>query len=283
VTASIVIGLSIFGQVTAGDAADTASAAAPRLQSVPAQAISSDSTRAAEIDRLRAENAELRQRLQQQSAISAELEQAQAENAELKTELSARDLQRQSTAREHTAQLNAAELRLREHKDRLLGLQRRIQELETTVAERDAEIDALQARLDARGSAEARLNERLEALRARLPAPEGGSLTAAEARKQAQTDAERLAELIRQGRGLNNPQLWRQVREAENALHHSQFLLARSDNARTVYRVRPGDTLPQVSLMFYGDEDHWARLFDANRHLVDDPNRLLPGLTLVVP
>jgi nucleoid-associated protein YgaU len=162
-------------------------------------------------------------------------------------------------------------------------LETRIQDLETTVAERDAKIDALQARLDARGSAEARLNERLEALRSRLPAPEGGSLTAAEARKQAQTDAERLAALIRQGRGLNNPQLWRQVREAENALHHSQFLLARSDNARTVYRVRPGDTLPQVSLMFYGDEDHWARLFDANRHLVDDPNRLLPGLTLVVP
>jgi nucleoid-associated protein YgaU len=47
--------------------------------------------------------------------------------------------------------------------------------------------------------------------------------------------------------------------------------------------VRPGDSLRQVSLLFYGNTERWTDVFDANRHVIEDPNRLLPGLTLVVP
>lgn len=144
------------------------------------------------------------------------------------------------------------------------------QQREQAIAERHA---AQQAELDAR----------LAALRARLPAPEGGTLTATAARTQAQRDAADLSRLLEQARGVNNPDLWRQVREAENALHHSQFLLARADNARTVYRLRPGETLATVSALFYGDPKEWERVFDANRHVLDDPARALPGMTLVVP
>ncbi len=148
---------------------------------------------------------------------------------------------------------------------------------------RRAELEAQIAVLQEAAAARDALNERLERLRARLPAPEGGSLTVDQARRRAGEDAAELVALVEGARGIDNPHLWAEVRSAENALHRSQFLLARADNARTVYRVRPGDSLRQVSQLFYGNIERWTALFEANRHVLDDPNRLLPGLTLVVP
>jgi len=145
------------------------------------------------------------------------------------------------------------------------------------------ELARLRASLNRRGTSEAELKQHLDRLRARLPAPEGGSMTAADARRAAEADARALKLLVQDGRGIDNPQLWQRLREAENTLHRSQFLLARADNARTVYRVRPGDTLAQVSWLFYGDGDQWTRIFDANRHVLDTPGNLPPGLTVVIP
>ncbi|WP_295541678.1 LysM peptidoglycan-binding domain-containing protein [uncultured Thiohalocapsa sp.] len=206
--------------------------------------------------------------------------QAEARVAELEAILTQQDERRQSTAMEHTAQLNAAELRTREHKQRLLDAEARIRALEDQLAERDERIAALQ---EAAAAARETLRERLEAVRARLPAAEGGSLTAAQARRQAEADARYLKTLVEDALGIDNPRLWGDVRSAENALHRSQFLLARADNARTVYRVRPGDSLRQVSLLFYGTGERWTELFEANRHVLQAPEQLLPGLTLVVP
>ncbi len=237
----------------------------------------------AELQQLRNENAELRAQLQTLAPIEARLAKAEAELTAARATIAQLNQQRQTDARQHTAQLNAADLRLREHKDRLLGFEVRIKELEAELQARDAEIAVLATRLDTSNQNESRLNERLATLRGRLTATEGGTLTAADARKQAETDAERLDHLVQQGQGVNNPELWRQVREAENALHHSQFVLARADGARTVYRVRPGDTLALVGLMFYRDAEQWSQIYDANRHVVADPNRLLPGLSLVIP
>jgi nucleoid-associated protein YgaU len=237
----------------------------------------------AELRQLRNENAELRARLQALVPSEAQLSEAETELTAARATIAQLNQQRQTDARQHTAQLNAADLRLREHKDRLLGFEVRIKALEAELQARDAEIAVLTTRLDTSNQNESRLNQRVATLRGRLTATEGGTLTAADARKQAEADAERLNHLVQQGQGVNNPELWRQVREAENALHHSQFVLARADSARTVYRVRPGDTLAQVGLMFYGDAEQWSQIYDANRHVIADPNRLLPGLSLVIP
>jgi nucleoid-associated protein YgaU len=254
-------------------------------QTPPTTATAADTAElaVAELQHLRNENAELRARLQTLAPIEARLAKAEAELTAARATIAQLNQQRQTDARQHTAQLNAADLRLREHKDRLLGFEVRIKELEAELQARDAEIAVLATRLDTSNQNESRLNERVATLRGRLTATEGGTLTAADARKQAETDAERLDHLVQQGQGVNNPELWRQVREAENALHHSQFVLARADGARTVYRVRPGDTLALVGLMFYRDAEQWSQIYDANRHVVADPNRLLPGLSLVIP
>lgn len=201
----------------------------------------------------------------------------------LRAEIEQLKQQRQGEAQKHTAQLTAAELRLREHKDRAGGLDAQIQRLEQQLAQREAQIERLQAAESRRTEAKRQLESRLEELRARLPAPEGGSVTAAQARAQARAAAETLERLISEGQGVNNPQLWQQIRETENALHRNQYLLARAEGDRTVYRVRPGDSLARISVLVYGSDEAWQKLFEANRHLLDDPDSVLPGLTLVIP
>jgi len=232
---------------------------------------------------LEAQAAEIAPLRQQLSAAQAALERAENEAAGLRDEIDQLRQQRQSEAQKHTAQLTAAELRLREHKDRLGGVDAQIQRLEQQLAQREAQIERLQAAESRRADAKRQLESRVDELRAHLPAPEGGTLTAADARARAREDAETLERLIREGQGVNNPRLWQQIREAENALHGNQYLLARAEGDRTVYRVRPGDSLERISAIMYGDDQAWPQIFEANRHLLDDPGRILPGFTLVIP
>ncbi len=222
----------------------------------------------------------LKRRLSQ-SQTAAERAAAAAEA--LRAEIARLKQQRQGEAQKHTAQLTAAELRLREHKDRAGSLDAQIQRLEQQLAQRAAQIERLEAAEARRAETKRQLEMRLDELRARLPAPEGGTVTAADAREKARADAQTLQRLINEGQGVNNPQLWQQIRETENALHRNQYLLARAEGSRTVYRVRPGDTLAHISVMMYGTDEAWQGIFEANRHLLDEPDRVLPGLTLVIP
>lgn len=49
------------------------------------------------------------------------------------------------------------------------------------------------------------------------------------------------------------------------------------------YRVREGDTLRSIADALWGDETQWARLLDANRGAIADPDALVVGQDLVVP
>jgi nucleoid-associated protein YgaU len=49
------------------------------------------------------------------------------------------------------------------------------------------------------------------------------------------------------------------------------------------YTVVDGDTLSKIALQFYGDANRWHRLFEANRHQVQDPNVIFTGQVLRVP
>lgn len=232
---------------------------------------------------LEAQARELRQVQRQLQHSQTATERAEAQAEALRTEIEQLKQQRELATQHHTAQLTAAELRLREHKDRLGGVDARLQRLEQQLAQREAQVARLEAADARRADAKQLLEARIAELRARLPAPEGGSVTVAEARARAQQDAEALKRLIREGQGVRNPQLWQQVRATENALHRSQYLLARTQGHLTVYRVRPGDSLAHISAMVYGDDQAWSRIFEANRHLLDEPDQVLPGLTLVIP
>ena len=49
------------------------------------------------------------------------------------------------------------------------------------------------------------------------------------------------------------------------------------------YTVRAGDTLSKISKEFYGDANKYMKIFEANRGVLSDPNRINPGQTLKIP
>lgn len=53
-------------------------------------------------------------------------------------------------------------------------------------------------------------------------------------------------------------------------------------NVRT-YTVVSGDTLSKISKQFYNDANQWQRIFDANRDILSNPDRIFPGQHLRIP
>ncbi len=53
-------------------------------------------------------------------------------------------------------------------------------------------------------------------------------------------------------------------------------------NVRT-YTVASGDTLSKISKQFYNDANQWQRIFDANRDILSNPDRIQPGQHLRIP
>ncbi len=51
----------------------------------------------------------------------------------------------------------------------------------------------------------------------------------------------------------------------------------------TSYTVQRGDTLGKISTDVYGTSRGWQQIYEANRDLLSDPNRLKPGQTLRIP
>jgi hypothetical protein len=49
------------------------------------------------------------------------------------------------------------------------------------------------------------------------------------------------------------------------------------------YVVQPGDTLERIAEKWLGGASEWPHLYQANRSRIKDPNRIQPGLKLVIP
>jgi nucleoid-associated protein YgaU len=49
------------------------------------------------------------------------------------------------------------------------------------------------------------------------------------------------------------------------------------------YAVKAGDTLRSIAQGFYGDENQWPRIFNANRDQIDNPDQIFPGQILRIP
>ncbi len=55
-----------------------------------------------------------------------------------------------------------------------------------------------------------------------------------------------------------------------------------ASSART-YTVVSGDTLSKIAKQFYNDGNQWPRIFDANRDILSNPDRINPGQHLRIP
>lgn len=49
------------------------------------------------------------------------------------------------------------------------------------------------------------------------------------------------------------------------------------------YTVQSGDTLSKISKQFYGNANDYMKIFEANRDILSDPNKIQVGQELVIP
>ena len=52
---------------------------------------------------------------------------------------------------------------------------------------------------------------------------------------------------------------------------------------KQIYVVQHGDTLASISRKFYKTSTRWKQILDTNRDVINDPKKLSPGQTLVIP
>lgn len=74
------------------------------------------------------------------------------------------------------------------------------------------------------------------------------------------------------------------AREAPLARAEEDAIVTADDADRPVeYVVQKGDTLWRIAKRFYRAPGAWKRVYDANRSVIDDPDRIKPGTRLYLP
>jgi len=64
---------------------------------------------------------------------------------------------------------------------------------------------------------------------------------------------------------------------------NAQTMTGGAANAARTYTVQSGDSLSKISKQFYGNANEYMKIFEANRDLLSDPNKINPGQTLKIP
>lgn len=49
------------------------------------------------------------------------------------------------------------------------------------------------------------------------------------------------------------------------------------------YTVQKGDSLSRIAKHHYGDANAWKQIFEANRDVIQDPDRIHPGQVIKLP
>lgn len=49
------------------------------------------------------------------------------------------------------------------------------------------------------------------------------------------------------------------------------------------YTVVAGDSLSKIAKREYGDANEWKRIYEANRHIIKNPDLIYPGQELTIP
>ena len=56
-----------------------------------------------------------------------------------------------------------------------------------------------------------------------------------------------------------------------------------SSTASKIYVVKSGDSLSKIAMNEYGNGNAWKVIFEANRDILKDPDKIQPGQKLKIP
>ena len=57
----------------------------------------------------------------------------------------------------------------------------------------------------------------------------------------------------------------------------------RENPYQQTYFVQKGDTLSKIAVEYYGDARLYTKIFEANRDILSDPDKIKPGQKLRIP
>ncbi len=69
----------------------------------------------------------------------------------------------------------------------------------------------------------------------------------------------------------------------EKAPDFSNVQSGSSTTATKIYEVVAGDSLSKIAKREYGNAGDWNRIYEANRDLLKDPDKIFPGQKLKIP
>jgi nucleoid-associated protein YgaU len=64
---------------------------------------------------------------------------------------------------------------------------------------------------------------------------------------------------------------------------NDQMSVEKSKPEAKFYTVVKGDTLSRIAKQYYGDANKYPRIFDANKPMLTNPDRIYPGQMLRIP
>lgn len=62
-----------------------------------------------------------------------------------------------------------------------------------------------------------------------------------------------------------------------------QYAAADETWSSRTYTVKSGDTLSKISKEMYGDANKYPKIFEANKPMLTDPDKIYPGQVLIIP
>ncbi len=68
-----------------------------------------------------------------------------------------------------------------------------------------------------------------------------------------------------------------------NVTSHSDTVAGDSGWTSTTYTVESGDTLSKIAKQVYGDASKYPQIFEANKPMLKDPDKIYPGQVLRIP
>jgi nucleoid-associated protein YgaU len=90
---------------------------------------------------------------------------------------------------------------------------------------------------------------------------------------------------------LNNPSINKSAQtgkasEIDNPSKHPDLTIyeqAEKIQTKKFHIIREGETLSDISRIYYGSANEWQKIFNANREIIKNVNKLKPGTKITIP
>ncbi len=58
---------------------------------------------------------------------------------------------------------------------------------------------------------------------------------------------------------------------------------APTEGGAKTYEIQSGDTLSAIAQRHYGNANEWPKIYEANRNVIEDPDKIYPGQKITLP